>query len=180
MPSPIAHSVSGYVLAKFLPQEKLKYYPSRWWSWEIFYPVFVAIFADFDFLPQLITGERFHRGITHTFVFAIAFSLIVSWLISYCRKSCFKQLFFLTLVIYSSHLVLDFFTATSGSGLQLFWPFTDTYLKSAIPFFPSVHHSRGLFDPSHLIFIIWESCYSILVLSVLWFWKNYSSRKLSE
>ncbi|NEP07943.1 MAG: hypothetical protein F6K34_26095 [Okeania sp. SIO4D6] len=51
MPSPIAHSVSGYVLAKFLPQEKLKYYPSRWWSWETFYPVFVAIFADFDFLP---------------------------------------------------------------------------------------------------------------------------------
>ncbi len=180
MPSPIAHSVSGYLLAKFLPKEKLKYYPSRWWNWENFYPVFIAIFADFDFLPQLITGERFHRGITHTFLFAIGFSFIVSWLISYCRKSSFKQLFFLTLIVYSSHLVLDYFTATTGDGLQLLRPLTDTYFKSAIPIFPSVHHSRGLFDSSHLIFIIWELCYSILVLSGLRLWKNYSSRKFSE
>ncbi|MGD1805635.1 metal-dependent hydrolase [Dapis sp. BLCC M126] len=180
MPSPIAHSVSGYLLSKFIPQGLAKYYPSRWWNWENFYPVFVAIFADFDFLPQLITGERFHRGITHTFVFAIVFSFIISGLISYFHKSSFKQLFLFTLVIYTSHLVLDFFTATSGDGLQLLSPFTNTYFKSVIPLFPSVHHSKGLFHPSHLVFIIWESCYSILVLTGLWLWKNYRSRKFSE
>jgi inner membrane protein len=180
MPSPIAHSVSGYVLAKFIPQETSKYYQSLWWDWQNLYPVFVAIFADFDFIPQLITGERFHRGLTHTFIFAIGFSLIVSWLISYFRKYSFSNLFWFTLIIYSSHLLLDFFTATSGDGLQLFWPLTDTYFKSAISLFPSVHHSRGLFDLSHLVFIIWELCYSVLIVSILWLWKNYGSRKLSE
>ncbi|MGD1699547.1 metal-dependent hydrolase [Dapis sp. BLCC M229] len=180
MPSPIAHSVSGYVLAKFLPQELSKYYPSSWWNWENFYPVFIAIFADFDFIPQLITGEIFHRGITHTLIFAIGLSLVFAWLISYFCKYSFKQIFLFTLVIYSSHLVLDFFTTTSGSGLQLFWPLTDTYFKSAIPIFPSVHHSKGLFDVSHFIFISWELSYSVLIVSILWLWKNFRSSKFPE
>lgn len=135
MPSPIAHSVSGYILAKFLPQETSKYYQSRWWNWQNLYPVFVAIFADLDFIPQLITGERFHRGLTHTLIFAVGFSLVVAWLISYLRKSSFKQLFVFTLIIYTSHLLLDLFTA-GGSGLQLLWPLTDTYFMSTISIFP--------------------------------------------
>lgn len=75
MPSPIAHSVTGYVLSNFLPFKKLKFY--------IFYGVFVAIAADFDFIPQWITGKNFHRGLTHTLIFALVFSLIVGGLISY-------------------------------------------------------------------------------------------------
>lgn len=179
MPSPIAHSVSGYILAKFLPQAASKYYQYHWWNWQNFYPVFVAIFPDLDFIPQLITGERFHRGLTHTLIFAVGFSLVVAWLISYLRKSSFKQLFVFTLIIYTSHLLLDLITA-GGSGLQLLWPLTDTYFKSTISIFPSVHHSRGLLDISHLVFITWELCYSILAVGGLWLWKNYRSRKFSE
>ncbi|NEN91472.1 MAG: metal-dependent hydrolase, partial [Okeania sp. SIO3H1] len=118
MPSPIAHSVSGYVLAKFLPKKLSKDYASHWWNLGNFYPVFVAIFPDFDFLPQLITGERLHRGITHTLIFAIGFSLIVGWLISYFRKSSLKKILLFTFIIYSSHLLLDLLTA-GGSGVQL-------------------------------------------------------------
>ena len=145
MPSPIAHSVSGYVLAKFLPKKRSKDYTSHWWNLDNFYPVFVAIFADFDFIPQFITGERFHRGITHTLIFAIGFSLIVGWLISYCRKSSFKQLFLFTFILYSSHLLLDLFTA-GGSGLKLLWPITNISFKSTISVFPQVYHSREIFN----------------------------------
>lgn len=179
MPSPIAHSVSGYVIGKFLPIEISKYYHSRWWKLENFYPVFVAIFADFDFLPQLITGQNFHRGITHTLIFAVGFSLVLALLVSCLCKSSFKQLFLFTLIIYSSHLVLDLFT-TGGSGLQILWPLTDTYFKSTISIFPQVHHSQGLFDISHLIFIMWELSYSILILSILWLWKTCCSSKFPE
>ncbi|MGB3511730.1 MAG: metal-dependent hydrolase [Microcoleaceae cyanobacterium] len=179
MPSPIAHSVSGYVLAKIIPQKLSKYYPSRWWSLANFYPVFVAIFADLDFIPQFITGERFHRGITHTLIFAIGFSLVVSWLVSYFRKSSFPNIFGFTLIIYTSHLLLDLFTA-GGSGLQLLWPLTDTSFKSTISVFLQVHHSRGLFDISHFIFIVWELSYSALIVSILWLWKNCRSSNFSE
>ncbi|NET29238.1 metal-dependent hydrolase [Okeania sp. SIO1I7] len=179
MPSPIAHSVSGYVLAKFLPKKLSKDYASHWWNLGNFYPVFVAIFPDFDFLPQLITGERFHRGITHTLIFAIGFSLIVGWLISYFRKSSFKKILLFTFIIYSSHLLLDLLTA-GGSGVQLLWPLTDTFFKSTISVFPAVHHSRGVFDLSHFIFIAWELSYSVLIVSILWLWNNCCSSKFSE
>ncbi|MDY7003981.1 MAG: metal-dependent hydrolase [Cyanobacteriota bacterium] len=179
MPSPIAHSVSGYVLAKFLPKKLSKYDASYWWNFGNFYPVFIAIFADFDFLPQCVTGERFHLGITHTLIFAISFSLIISWLISYFRKSSFKQLFLFTFILYSFHLLLDLFTAGS-SGLQLLWPLTDISFKSTISVFPQVYHSREVFNISHFIFIAWELSYSVLILSVLWLWNNCRSSTFSE
>ena len=179
MPSPIAHSVSGYVLAKFLPKNLSKNYTSHWWNLGNFYPVFVAIFADFDFIPQFITGEKFHRGITHTLIFAIGFSLIVGWLISYFRKSSFMQLFLFTFILYSSHLLLDLFTA-GGSGLQLFWPLTDISLKSTISVFPQIYHSRGVFDIINFISIAWELSYSVLIVSLLWLWNNCSCSKFSE
>lgn len=179
MPSPIAHSVSGYVLAKFLPKNLSKNNTSHWWNLGNFYPVFVAIFADFDFIPQFITGERFHRGITHTLIFAIGFSLIVGWLMNYFRKSSFKQLFLFTFILYSSHLLLDLFTA-GGSGLKLLWPITDTSFKSTIYVFPQVYNSRGVFDISNFISIAWELSYSVLIVSILWLWNNCSSSKFYE
>ncbi|MGB7440490.1 MAG: hypothetical protein WA919_05430, partial [Coleofasciculaceae cyanobacterium] len=61
MPSPLAHSVSGYILAQFLPLKQLKKRGSKRWDVMIFYPVFVAAAADLDFIPQLITGASYHR-----------------------------------------------------------------------------------------------------------------------
>lgn len=90
MPSPIAHGVTGYVLSNSLPLKKLNFY--------LFYGVFVAIAPDFDFIPQWITGEKFHRGVTHSLVFALAFSLIAAGLIHYSRKDSYKLIFFVLLL----------------------------------------------------------------------------------
>ena len=176
MPSPIAHAVSGYVLAKFLTTERTQIYKNRKSGITIFYPIFVAIFADFDFIPQLITGERYHRGLTHSLTFTIIFSAFVGFILRYLWKSSYKQIFLYTLILYSSHIFLDFFTH-GGRGIQLFAPFTDSYFQSPVTIFPQVHHSRGLWDYSHIIPITFESMYSALLLWVVTWWESFQNRK---
>ena len=177
MPSPIAHSVSGYVLAKLLPWEVFSGERLNLGYLETFYGVFVAIAADFDFIPQLITGVRFHRGFSHSLFFALAFSIIIAWLWSYFRHSNYLKTWLFTFFIYSSHLLLDFFTK-GGSGMQLFWPFSDNLYQASVSIFPQVHHSRGLFDPSHWVFISFELVYTIILLGIIWIWQSFKNKRI--
>lgn len=169
MPSPIAHSVTGYVLAKLLPTKQLKLHWSKRWE-RILYPVFVATAADLDFLPQLITGESFHRGLTHSLIFCLSFSAIVGAIASYFWQLSYRQIFLFTLILYGSHLFLDLFTP--GRGMQLFLPFTARFFKSPVTIFPAVHHSEGLWHSSHIIPIVFESIYSMILLLGLWQYKK--------
>ena len=179
MPSPIAHAVSGYVLSELFPLKSRPFHQGKRYHWESFAAVFIAIAADFDFIPQLLTGERFHRGLTHTLLFTVGLSLVIGLLGSRFKKFSAQKLIGWTLIIYGSHLLLDIFTA-GGSGVQIFSPFSDVSIQSSLPLFPGVHHSRGLFDLSHLVFIGWELGYSGLVLAGLSFWKQTQSQKFVE
>ena len=175
MPSPIAHSVSGYIIAKFLPLNQLIPSGYKRWGIHIFYPVLVAAAADFDFIPQLITGENYHRGLTHSLIFAIAFSAIIGLIFRYLWKCSYKIIFGLTLIFYGSHLLLDLFS--EGRGIQLFWPFTDSYFQSPLIIFPGFHYSRGLWDSSHLIPLVFELTYSALLFWLVARWKTFQVRK---
>ena len=179
MPSPIAHSVSGYLLAKFLPLKQIKFPYSHTWYWLTFYPVLIAILADFDFIPQLITGEKYHRGLTHSLMFALLISLILALPIAYFWKYSYRAIFCSNFLLYCSHLLLDCFTE-GGKGMELLWPFSDVYLKSPIAFFPGIHHSRGLWELSHLKAIAFESLYSILLFWLVSLVTNHLSQKKSK
>jgi len=179
MPSPIAHAVSGYVLSELFSLKSNIRNQEKRYHWHSFTAVFIAIAADFDFLPQLLTGERFHRGLTHTLIFAVGLSLIIGLLGRWLGKFSVQKLMGWTLILYGSHLLLDIFTA-GGLGVQLLSPFSEVYIQSSLPLFPPVHHSRGLFDLRHLIFVAWELGYSAIILTGLWFWKQTQSQKFVE
>jgi inner membrane protein len=137
--------------------------------------VFLANAADLDFLAAML-GFGTHRGISHSIPFAIGVSVGVGVLAHWFQRKPFHPKFALTLfgialLVYGSHLFLDFYT-TGGDGMPLFAPFSAAYFQAAHPIFPSVHHSEGLFYEKHLDFILFESLYSALVLSALWLWKN--------
>ena len=170
MPSPIAHAASGYVLGKVLPSPQSSL-PKSKHNFLVFYAVFLAIAADFDFIPQLVTGIKFHRGITHSIPFTLIFSVIVALLLAWSRKVNYWSIFKFTFLIYGSHLVLDYFTK-GGSGLRLLLPFTNQFFQSSFFLFPQVHHSRGLLDPSHLIFITFEIIYSLVIVLGTFWWQK--------
>ena len=171
MPSSIAHAVSGYAIAKGLELPKInKMLPMG------LYAVFVAISADFDFIPQIVAGISTHRGFTHSLSFAIVFSLILSKVASSRAAVKYLKVFILTLIIYGSHLALDFFTQ-GGSGIPLLWPISSHMFQSSISLFPAVHHSHGLFDSIHLRFLSFELIYTIILLWGLSQWKSFRQQR---
>ncbi|CAN5602596.1 hypothetical protein BH23CYA1_BH23CYA1_23710 [soil metagenome] len=181
MPSPIAHSVSGYVLTR-LPIAK-NIIPSRIWPITpaaALYSLFVANLPDLDFLGQLLTGLQLHRGPSHSLLAALTVSGLLAWLVHhYRRQSSYGTVFSFTFGLYGSHLLLDLFTA-GGRGIPLLWPLSSQYFRSPFALFPGVHYSRGLWDNSHLIFIGAELLYSLILLSGLQIWKARADHQVSR
>jgi len=171
MPSPIAHSITGYALSRlpFTKSNLLRSTPLL-----TAYAVFVACSPDLDFIPEKITGLTLHRGPSHSLLAAFLVSGLLAWMLNYyyraihktSRKASFqlpyKAIFTFTLWLYLSHLVLDLLTQGS-SGLPLLWPITIQRFQLPFTLFPPVHHSRGLFDPSHFVFLISELFYVVIV-----------------
>ncbi|MBE9039340.1 metal-dependent hydrolase [Oscillatoriales cyanobacterium LEGE 11467] len=178
MPSPIAHSVAGYLLAKSLPADRFSENRIQKWSLYIFYASLIAVVADLDFIPQFVTGNAYHRGITHSLVFALGFSAISALIVSVWKKFSYIKIFTLTSIFYGSHLLLDYFSY--GRGIKLFLPFVDRFFRSPIILFPGLHYSRGLFHISHLLPIGFEIAISILGIGVVWWWKKSKARKNIE
>ena len=108
MPSPIVHAATGYAIARLLP---LNQKPDHWSnSWLLCYGVFVALSPDLDFILQILTGERYHHGFTHSITCAIGFAVMV-WMLSYVLWNGLSQrLLLMTMMLYGSHLLFDFFT----------------------------------------------------------------------
>lgn len=181
MPSPIAHSVTGYALTH-LPIVKNSL-PRRVWPITpivAIYALLVANSPDLDFLPQLLTGLRFHRGPSHSLLAALIVSGLLTWVIHrYRPQSSYSVIFGLTLGLYGSHLLLDLFT-TGGSGLPLLWPLTSQSFRAPFALFPAVHYSRGLWDNSHLVFIGAELLYSLVLLSGLQLRRTGNARQVSR
>ena len=170
MPSPIAHSISGYAISR-LWSNRINPRPRLPPRWLLFYGVFMGIMADLDFIPQIITGDRYHRGFSHSITFALGVA-IVTWVIAtFCRYTKANQLALLTLAAYGSHLILDLVTQGS-SGLQLLWPFSTKFYQTSVVIFPSTYWSEPLFRHSgHFIFITFELGYGALIMLGLWFAK---------
>ena len=161
MPSPIAHSVTGYILFKRLKTSSFSSFRFR--PLLLGFALFAANAADLDFIPHLLSASSFHRGVTHSIGFTLGFSFVVAALFYRFARPLVKQMFFLTAVIYSSHLLLDFFTA-GGRGLQLLWPLSTRYFQAPFPLFPGVHHSEGLLYGGHVWFISYELLYTIFLI----------------
>ncbi|QUY42264.1 metal-dependent hydrolase [Acaryochloris marina] len=163
MPSPIAHSATAYFLYKITPQNNRSIHLNRHRWIDLAYIIVIGNIADLDFIPHLILEGSFHRGPSHSLCIALLISIGCTLIFKWLHQSTFQRLFLLTFGIYISHLFLDFWTA-GGSGMKLLWPFTNAFIKSPIAFFPSVRHSEGLFYPGHIVFMTFETIYSVVLL----------------
>ncbi|MDR9403715.1 MAG: metal-dependent hydrolase [Halothece sp. Uz-M2-17] len=178
MPSPLAHSISGYVICRvWKTKNHLRSSPLRMNYWLV-YAVFISNAPDIDFIIQLFLDEKIHRGFTHSITATLIVSLFAGLVGVIFWKSRWKVLLLLTFIIYSFHLILDALTA-GGAGMQLLWPLSEDYYRFPFSLFPPVHHSRGLFDWSHLIFLIYESVYSLLLLWGLKRWQ-FSQKQVQK
>lgn len=122
MSFPVMHSFAGYVVYKAgNPQQEKK-------SWALMlYCMLMANFADFDYIPGILTGAaaKFHRMHTHTLGAALFVAALAAGIIFLIRKQHVLKVFSLTFSSYLTHIMLDFWAGTSNRGLLLFWPFSN-------------------------------------------------------
>lgn len=170
MPSPIAHSISGYVVYKLWPKKGSLAFSRKTSNLWLLYAVFVSNVPDLDLIFQLFSEDKVHRGFTHSITATLVIGLCTGLLGFIFWKSCWKQLLLLTLIVYSLHLGLDAVTF-GGAGMKLLWPLSEHYYRFPFSLFPPVHHSRGFIDLSHLVFLTYEFAYTVLLLLGLRKWK---------
>ena len=132
MSSPVGHSLMGYCIYLLAARPSTK--PSRPSSAAC---VLAANAADADLLPGLLMGSPliYHKdGISHSFVFALAFALACSGLLVTYQPGRLWRRFWIYGGLYGSHIILDYLGA--GRELPFFWPIDSTPYVSAWGFLP--------------------------------------------
>jgi inner membrane protein len=140
MPTPVGHSLMGYLIYSGTGAE-----PSyRRWSPLVLY-LLGANAADLDFIPGMLVGEpgRYHHGPSHSLGFAILFGLAVSLAILFLRLGDVVRNSIISFSLYFSHVILDYFSTDTSLpyGVPLLWPLSAEYYIAPFAFLPDVQRA---------------------------------------
>jgi inner membrane protein len=173
MPSPVAHTLSGYIIYRFA-------FTSKAASWKKLLLCCVSSnLPDVDFLPGFLLGKPnyFHHGISHSIGFSVAFALLMGS-VFYIKGGSFLRNFLLFFSLYFSHVLLDLLSYDSSIpyGLTVLWPFTGDYYISPLSLFLDIHRSSesatfitSMFNIHNLMAVLLELALftPLIVVSVL-------------
>jgi inner membrane protein len=142
MPSPVGHSLMGYLIYKAMPRPVAVH---QWWLLPLY--LFAANAADLDFLPGWLIGHpnRYHHGISHSIGFAILFALGLSLLLFLLKRATVWRNFAIFFCLYCSHIGLDYLSIDDSYpyGLPAFWPVSDEYYTATWAFLPGIIRSSS-------------------------------------
>jgi len=178
VPSPVGHSLAG-LCGFILARQRLG--PIRE-SWLSLGSIFIANMPDLDFLPGLILGDpRFfhHKGL-HSFMAAAAIGLLTivlsgRWNLSRIRWSIWAA------GLYVSHVLLDTLAhdPIPPFGVQLFWPFSESYFTSSITpfarfdyFYPDLGIMGALLSTHNIIAVLQEITLMALLVGLVWYFRS--------
>ncbi len=138
MPSPIAHSLMGYIIYRVATRS------FKWQNWYIilFY-LFVANVPDLDLVPGFFAGNvsKYHHGISHSIGFSLLFAFGCYIILGILRQEHIKRSVAIVFCLFFSHIVLDYLTKVPDKpyGELLLWPFSNEYYVASFAFFPVIH-----------------------------------------
>ena len=168
MPSPIAHGAVGYVVYRAFRDPLSEKYGLNPWSKTRLLLIILALslLPDLDVIPGLIFGdlEGFHNNIANSLVTGVLAALLVGGVMRFLGRHTYRLWFFVALLSYELHLLMDFFTAERG--LMLFWPFETQRYAAPFMLFYGVHYSDGLLSVHHIWTAITEMAFAIGLIAV--------------
>jgi inner membrane protein len=181
MPSPIGHSLMGYVIYRAAAHRVTR----DGWS-QIGLCVLAANVPDLDFVPGLLVGDlsHYHHGPSHSLFFGFVFALVVS---IFCSRRL--HMFLIVSSLYCSHVLLDYLVRDPSfpHGVPLFWPFADEYYMASFAFLSGVQYQRDaaesiqqLFFSKHNVLTMFMEVLVLSPLLVLTFVRDKKIRERPE
>jgi len=158
MPSPIAHGAVGYLIYRVLepatPKEGSR--PARSLPPLLIAAVGLSLLPDVDAILGVLAGDlsRFHNNWTHSFTFGFAVALVAGGVGWVRQRSGFIGWFFIALLSYELHVIMDFFTV--GRGVMALWPFSLDRYESPVKLFYGLHWSDGWISMRHAWTLVTE------------------------
>ena len=181
MPSPLGHSMVNVSLYMLIGRSR--YFFNSWKYLPLC--LLIGLFSDIDILfIALGASAYFHRGLTHSILFAVLIAFTFSLAPLFKSKIEWRKILLFFLALTSGHLLLDYFTFDGflPAGILLFWPFNDTYFQSPYCIFRSFDWMtlKGIFSFATFKAILLEFiiCLPFLVLAV--YIKNLKRRKIGH
>lgn len=124
----------------------------------------LSLLPDLDSAVGLAFGDmgRFHNNLAGSPVFATMVALAVGGATAVVQPQVATRASLLTLVCYMGHVFLDYLTL--GRGVMLLWPFSLERFSPPFPLFYGVRWSDGLLSAKHLVTLVTELAF----LLILW------------
>lgn len=163
MPYPVAHMLFAAAVAEaILPRDV----PHR--TWKVVGCAALALTPDLDFafVWFMHLGREWHRGFTHSILFALVAGVIG---IALLGKTRWRECAAVALAVLS-HAVLDFLTSVRSAGVELFWPFTSARFKLGWMSLPEPGHSESMsgFFMALLKISLVEAALFLPLLLIVW------------
>jgi inner membrane protein len=185
MPTPIGHSLTGYLIYRATGEEQ----GHRRWSMLALY-LLGANSPDLDFIPGMLVGEsgRYHHGPSHSLGFAILFGLVVSLAILFLRLGDVIRKSIIFFSLYFSHVILDYFSTDTSLpyGVPLLWPLSAEYYIAPFAFLPDIQRApllgmqfiASFFSLHNLWAVTVESLMFIPLIFLMLVWKRRPPRSV--
>jgi inner membrane protein len=174
MPSPIAHLGAGYAIYRYYRQ-KLPPGPNRFWRapLQIAMLVGLSMLPDLDVIPAILLRDMkaYHNNISHSLFFGIPVAFLVAGIFHRIYRSNFWLWFWICLLSYDLHVMMDALTAERG--VMLFWPVSPDRFTSPVKIFYGLQWGLGWFSPWHLWTIFSELLFAVVVIRLV----NYFDRR---
>jgi inner membrane protein len=184
MPSPLAHSLAGYLVAESTQAHLAR---KRWVS--LGYYILIANLADIDYVPGLFSGQpnAYHHYASHSITAALIFGLAISGALGKRHRE-FLRFFVVVTFAYGSHVALDYVTMDTSRpyGMQMLWPFSDNFYLSPWLVFQDIKKAstsgafvESLFVWHNLRSVLWEAAIFLPALVGLHLWKRIHRGKVA-
>jgi len=175
MPSPLGHSLAGFVIHLCAAGKQ----PRRQWP-TLLLLITLANLPDIDFVVGYFIGEHgaYHRGPSHSLIVALLIGIVLGGLIG-TRTGRYMAPTVLASAAYASHIVLDMLIGSELSGtfgLQIFWPLSSerftlpwSVFRMAADSIIATGPITTLFSPAILPLVTRELQIMLPVVLVSWF-----------
>ena len=183
MPSPVGHLLAGAAVY-LVATRKREHSRVR-----LTVTLLGSVLPDFDFVPGFLIGEpaAFHHGISHSFVFAALFGVLVFMSLRSVRtKKIAIRTGLLASLAYAVHVILDLVNVHEGTrGVPVLWPLFDRRFGFNLGLFRHFHHeefARGIWSVArwdNLAAVMRELAAIGIPTLVLFLWKWKPTRSLN-